>query len=88
MEEVMNGIYRYLSGESNYFKNAFIDQILFPRIYWIVHDRCDTFSLEIKEEKGTIVTKKVECDYWEVNSKENGGHNKKPHKMRLENFGS
>jgi len=59
MEEVMNGIYRYLSGESNYFKNAFIDQILFPRIYWIVHDRCDTFSLEIKEEKGTIVTKKV-----------------------------
>jgi len=54
IKEFMNGIYNFMSGYNEYYQNAYIEEISFPRIYWFVYDKCDTFNIEIKKKDGII----------------------------------
>jgi C-terminal processing protease CtpA/Prc len=52
MKEVMNGIYKYLSGENDYSKNTQIEIISFPRLFWIVNGENKNYSVVIKKHDG------------------------------------
>lgn len=52
MKDVMKNIYRYLSGENDYFKNNIIEAVSFPRILWIVNDENKNFAVRIKKQNG------------------------------------
>ena len=51
----LDGIYTYLSGENEYFKNTLIDQIGFPRLFWMVYDQQKTFSIKVRKASGQVV---------------------------------
>jgi C-terminal processing protease CtpA/Prc len=59
IEETLKVLYNMLSGENNNYKKTNIDRFTFPRIYWVVYDRCDRFSLGIRKKQGSIVQLKV-----------------------------
>jgi C-terminal processing protease CtpA/Prc len=59
IEQKLNTIYNYLSGENDYFKNTLIDLIHFPRLWWIVHGTSDFYNIKVKTKKGEIIT--VKC---------------------------
>jgi hypothetical protein len=60
IEEVLQGIYCYLSGESNDVKNTWaVGLYSFPRLHWIVYDRCDTFNIGIRKRDGSGINVKV-----------------------------
>jgi hypothetical protein len=62
MEKVMQKLYTYLSGESEYVKSTLaIGLYSFPRLYWMVNDRCDEFSVKIKKNNGKAITSKVKA---------------------------
>jgi C-terminal processing protease CtpA/Prc len=50
--KVMEGIYSFVSGQSEYYKNSIIELLFFSRIFWFVNDKCDVFSLTIKGKDG------------------------------------
>lgn len=56
VQTIINKIYNYLSGESDYFKNTLIDYISFPRLMWIVENTQKNYSISIKDKKGNIKT--------------------------------
>jgi len=59
VEETLSGLYRMLSGENSLYKRMMIDLYTFPRMYWVVYDRCDLFNLEIRKKQGSVVHIKV-----------------------------
>ncbi|WP_274474313.1 S41 family peptidase [Mangrovimonas aestuarii] len=52
MSKILSEIYPQISAERIYFKNAKIELYSFPRYYWQVFGRQDTFDVEIKTDKG------------------------------------
>lgn len=60
MEQILTKIYPQLSAERPYFKNAKIELYSFPRLYWQVFGRVDTFSVEmVSDGKPTTYTLKA-----------------------------
>jgi C-terminal processing protease CtpA/Prc len=59
IEETLKGLYRMISGENINYKKTVIDRFTFPRIYWVVYDRCDIINLGIHQKQGNIVQLKV-----------------------------
>jgi hypothetical protein len=59
IEETLKGLYSMLSGENINYKKTVIDRFTFPRIYWVVYDRCDVINLGIRKKHGNIVQLKV-----------------------------
>jgi C-terminal processing protease CtpA/Prc len=59
IEETLKGLYNMLSGENINYKKTVIDRFTFPRIYWVVYDRCDIINLGIRKKQGNIVQLKV-----------------------------
>jgi Peptidase family S41 len=52
IKEVMENIYKYLPGDNDYFKNATIEAISFPRVLWIVNDEIKKFEAGLKKQDG------------------------------------
>jgi C-terminal processing protease CtpA/Prc len=50
IKEVMKSIYRYLPGDNDYFKNATIEAISFPRVLWIVNDEIKIFETGLRKQ--------------------------------------
>jgi hypothetical protein len=44
----LNGLYTYLSGENELYKNTLIDLIGFPRLYWMVFGEQSTYSFKVR----------------------------------------
>ncbi|MGD0338145.1 MAG: S41 family peptidase [Bacteroidota bacterium] len=55
IKEFMEGVYRFMSGQSEYYKNSYLENINFSRIYWFIYDKCDVFHLEIKKKDGSKI---------------------------------
>lgn len=55
MSQWLTRIYRYLSGENEYYKNTLIDLVGFPRLFWMVYDQTGQFSIKIKRTDGRVV---------------------------------
>ena len=49
IEDILIKIYPHISAERIYLKNAKIESYSFPRLYWQVFGRQDTFEVEIKD---------------------------------------
>lgn len=49
----LNGIYNYLSGENESFKNTLIDLYHFSRLHWLVYGRVDGFKMRMKRPDGS-----------------------------------
>ena len=56
IKEVMENIYRYLPGDNDYFKNATIEAISFPRVLWIVNDEIKNFETGLKKQNGKQIS--------------------------------
>jgi Peptidase family S41 len=52
IKDFMKDIYRYLPGDNDYFKNATIEAISFPRALWIVNDEYKNYEVGIKRQDG------------------------------------
>ncbi|MGD1841011.1 MAG: S41 family peptidase [Thermonemataceae bacterium] len=61
MDEIASKIYPYISAERPYFKKAKIEFYSFPRYYWQVFGRQDSFRIRLKSEKGikTVEVKSI-----------------------------
>ena len=59
IKEIMEGIHKYISGENNYSKNIQVEMYSFPRLFWLVYDRSDTFNLGIRRKGKEVITVKV-----------------------------
>jgi C-terminal processing protease CtpA/Prc len=46
----------FLSGENDYFINTLIDLFTFPRLNWLINAPCDTFSIQVKNQKNELIT--------------------------------
>lgn len=55
-KDIINGIYLFLSGENDYFINTLIDLFTFPRLNWLINAPCDTFSIQVKNQKNELIT--------------------------------
>ncbi|WP_375559308.1 S41 family peptidase [Bernardetia sp. OM2101] len=53
MSEILAKIYPQISAERPYFKNVKIELFTFPRFYWQIFGKQDSFEIEIKENKKT-----------------------------------
>jgi len=49
----LNGIYNYLSGENEAFKNTLIDLYHFSRLHWLVYGKVDAFKMRMKRPDGS-----------------------------------
>jgi hypothetical protein len=47
IKKVMEGIYNFLPGESEYYKNSVVEIISFARLFWFFYGKCDVFDLKI-----------------------------------------
>jgi len=55
ISEILSKIYPQISAERPYFKNAKIELYSFPRLYWQVFGRQDTFEVKIRSNEKTKV---------------------------------
>ncbi|MEM7367157.1 MAG: S41 family peptidase [Bacteroidota bacterium] len=51
-DQILDKIYAYYSGESEYLKNTILDLISFPRSYWLVFEHNDSFQLILQTSDG------------------------------------
>lgn len=54
-KNILNDIYSFLSGENDYFINTLIDLFTFPRLNWLMNAPCDSFSIQIKNQKNELI---------------------------------
>ncbi len=52
VDDVMEDIYKYVPGPTDYYKNSQIEQNTFARLYWFFYGTCDNFQLKIKKRDG------------------------------------
>jgi len=52
IKKVIEGIYSFVSGESEYFKNSLMESMTFARLFWFFYDKCDVFNIIIKKKDG------------------------------------
>lgn len=57
--DILDGIYHYLSGENEYFKNTLVDLLHFPRLYWLVYGTSSSYKLVLKKINGDQYTTTV-----------------------------
>jgi hypothetical protein len=55
IDDVMEDMYRYIPGPTDYYKNSQIEQNTFARLYWFFYGTCDNFQLKIKKRDGQEV---------------------------------
>lgn len=60
MKDILAQIYPQVSAERTYFKNAKIEMISFPRLYWQVFGKQDQFQIKIRS-KGIIKTYSIKA---------------------------
>jgi C-terminal processing protease CtpA/Prc len=68
IEEVINGLYKYISGENVYSKNVQIELLSFPRILWVVNGENKNYSLVVKKHNDKqidINIKSIPCTKFE-----------------------
>ncbi len=56
IKNFMEGIYNFMSGWNEYYKNAYLENTNFTRFYWFIYDMCDTFHLGIRKKDGKEIT--------------------------------
>ena len=54
VQEILHTMYPQLSAETTYFKNAMLELISFPRLYWQVYGKQDLFAITIKNNNQII----------------------------------
>ena len=54
IKDILNEIYTYISGETEYFKDTYLELITFPRIYWLVFGECSNFVVNYKDKDSRI----------------------------------
>jgi C-terminal processing protease CtpA/Prc len=54
-KNILNGIYSFLSGENDYYINTWIDQITFPRLNWLMNGPCDSYNIQVKNQKNELI---------------------------------
>jgi hypothetical protein len=59
LEGVMGGLYNFLPGESEYYKNSVMENITFARLFWFFYGTCDVFHLGIKKKDGREIETEV-----------------------------
>jgi C-terminal processing protease CtpA/Prc len=52
IKEFMEGVYQFMSGESEYYRDSYLENYKFSRIYWWIYDQCNVFNLEIRKKDG------------------------------------
>jgi hypothetical protein len=52
IKKVMQGIYDFVPGESEYYKNSVMKSVTFTRLFWFFYGKCDAFDLTIKKTNG------------------------------------
>ena len=58
-KSILDYIYSLLSGEDNYYINTRIDLFTFPRLYWLMNGSCDSFSIQIRNQKNELIHLKI-----------------------------
>jgi hypothetical protein len=56
IKEFMEGVYHFMSGWNEYYKNSYLENTNFSRFYWFIYGNCDTFHLEIRKKDGRGIT--------------------------------
>lgn len=59
IKEFMEGVYHFMSGWNEYYKNSFLENTNFSRFYWFIYDKCDIFHLEIRQKEGREIAVKL-----------------------------
>lgn len=74
MEELLEDMYQYVPGPTEYYKNSRIEQITFSRLYWFCYEPCDTFQMTIRKKNGEEIELALEAipgkEFEEKNRKE------------------
>jgi len=52
MDQLMDDLYKNMSGPSNYYNASIIEAYSFPRLYWMFFGACKEFKLKIKKSDG------------------------------------
>ena len=55
IDDVMEDMYKYIPGPTDYYKNSQIEQITYSRLYWFCYDKCDVFQITIRKMNGQEV---------------------------------
>jgi len=56
IKKFMEGVYNFMSGWNEYYKNSSLENTNFSRYYWFIYGKCDTFHLEIRQKDGREIT--------------------------------
>lgn len=56
IKEFMEGVYNFMSGWNEYYKNSYLENANFSRFYWFIYGKCDTFILKIRKKDGREIT--------------------------------
>jgi hypothetical protein len=56
IKDFMEGVYNFMSGWNEYYKNSFLENTNFSRFYWLIFGKCDVFQLEIRKKDGRVIT--------------------------------
>ncbi len=59
IKEVLEGMYNFVSGESEYNKNSSMESMTFTRLFWFLYDKCDVFNIIIKKKDGREIKLQV-----------------------------
>ncbi len=57
---ILNNIFKYTTGETEYYKRTSIESGSFTDSYWYVYGDCKTSTIEIKKKGGSILSVEVE----------------------------
>jgi len=56
IKDFMEGVYNFMSGWNEYYKNSTLEKTNFSRFYWLIYGKCDTFILKIRKKDGREIT--------------------------------
>jgi len=56
IKDFMEGVYNFMSGWNEYYKNSTLEKTNFSRFYWLIFGKCDVFQLEIRKNDGREIT--------------------------------
>jgi hypothetical protein len=70
IKDFMEGVYNFLSGWNEYYKNSFLENTTFSRFYWFIYGKCEIFNLGVRKMDGReIVVQLPAISGWDYEGK-------------------
>lgn len=74
INDVVIEIEKHIAGERRYIKDAQLEGISFPRLFWFVHGNRDSYSVQVKKKSGETISAQVEAVKARTFDQERGGN--------------